>query len=90
MIRSLYHFLVSLFRVWHHRSRRRHIHLHWSCRLGKECSFEGNNLIFAGSVSHPQTDEYIPLVITLSNFGDVNISLDTQMDTNGDEENQNR
>ena len=51
---------------------------------------EGNNLIFAGSVSHPQTDEYIPLVITLSNFGDVNISLDTQMDTNGDEENQNR
>ena len=49
MIRSLYHFLVSLFRVWHHRSRRRHIHLHWSCRLGKECSFEGNNLICAGS-----------------------------------------
>ena len=44
---------------------------------------EGNNLIFAGSVSHPQTDEYIPLVITLSNFGDVNISRDTQMDTNG-------
>ena len=49
---------------------------------------EGNNLIFAGSVSHPQTDEYIPLVITLSNFGDVSISRDTQMDTNGDEENQ--
>ena len=51
---------------------------------------EGYNLIFAGSVSHPQTDEYIPLVITLSNFGDVDISVDTQMDTNGDEENQNR
>ena len=49
---------------------------------------EGNNLIFAGSVSHPQTDEYIPLVITLSNFCDVSISRDTQMDTNGDEENQ--
>lgn len=47
---------------------------------------EGNNLIFAGSVSHPQTDEYIPLVITLSNFGDVTISRDTQMDTNGVEE----
>lgn len=46
---------------------------------------EGNNLIFAGSVSHPQTDEYIPLVITLSNFGDVSISRDTEMDTNGGE-----
>lgn len=46
---------------------------------------EGNSLIFAGSVSHPQTDEYIPLVITLSNFGDVAISRDTQMDTNGGE-----
>ena len=49
---------------------------------------EGNTLIFAGSVSHPQTDEYIPLVITLSNFGDVNISRDTQMDTSGNEEEQ--
>ena len=49
---------------------------------------EGNYLIFAGSVSHPQTDEYIPLVITLSNFGDVDISRDTQMDTNGDEDDQ--
>ena len=46
---------------------------------------DGNNLIFAGSVSHPQTDEYIPLVITLSNFGDVTISRDTQMDTSGDQ-----
>lgn len=42
---------------------------------------EGHQLIFAGSVSHPQTDEYIPLVITLSNFGDVAISRDSQMDT---------
>ena len=51
---------------------------------------EGHQLIFAGSVSHPQTDEYIPLVITLSNFGDVSISRDTQMDTNGDQEDQKR
>ena len=51
---------------------------------------EGHQLIFAGSVSHPQTDEYIPLVITLSNFGDVTISRDTQMDTNGSEEEQDR
>ncbi len=47
---------------------------------------EGLQLIFAGSVCHPQTDEYIPLVITLSNFGDVTISRDTQMDTSGSEE----
>jgi hypothetical protein len=50
---------------------------------------EGNYLLFAGSVSHPQTDEYIPLVIKVSNFGDVAISRDTQMDTNGSEEEQN-
>jgi len=50
---------------------------------------EGNDLIFAGSVSHPQTDEYIPLVIKLSNFGDLSISRDTQMDTNGNEEERN-
>lgn len=50
---------------------------------------EGNFLLFAGSVSHPQTDEYIPLVIKVSNFGDVAISRDTQMDTNGSEEEQN-
>ena len=50
---------------------------------------EGNYLLFAGSVSHPQTDEYIPLVIKVSNFGNVAISRDTQMDTNGSEEEQN-
>ena len=42
---------------------------------------DGNNLVFAGSVSHPQTDEYIPLVITVGNFGDVTIKRDDQMDT---------
>ena len=44
---------------------------------------EGNNLFFAASVSHPQTDEYIPLVVTVSNFGEVGIKLDTDLDTNG-------
>ena len=44
---------------------------------------EGNNLFFAASVSHPQTDEYIPMVVTVSNFGDVGIRQDTDMDTNG-------
>ena len=46
---------------------------------------DGNNLVFAGSVSHPQTDEYIPLVITVSNFGDVTLKRDDQMDTSGNE-----
>lgn len=44
---------------------------------------DGNNLVFAGSVSHPQTDEYIPLVVTVSNFGDVTIKRDELMDTTG-------
>ena len=42
---------------------------------------DGNNLVFAGSVSHPQTDEYIPLVVTVSNFGKVTIKRDDLMDT---------
>ena len=49
---------------------------------------DGKNLVFAGSVSHPQTDEYIPLVVTLSNFGDVSIKRDDQMDTNSTQEQQ--
>lgn len=44
---------------------------------------DGNHLVFAGSVSHPQTDEYIPLSITVSNFSDITIKRDDQMDTNG-------
>ena len=44
---------------------------------------EGNNLFFAASVCHPQTDEYIPMVVSVSNLGDVGIKLDKQLDTNG-------
>ena len=44
---------------------------------------EGNNLFFAASVCHPQTDEYIPMVVTVSNMGDVGIQPDTDLDTNG-------
>ena len=47
---------------------------------------DGNNLVFAGSVSHPQTDEYIPLVVIVSNFGNVTIKRDDQMDTNSTQE----
>ena len=49
---------------------------------------DGNNLVFAGSVSHPHTDEYIPLVVTVSNFGNVTIKRDDQMDTNSTQEQQ--
>ncbi|MBR5747787.1 MAG: DUF4738 domain-containing protein [Prevotella sp.] len=45
---------------------------------------EGNNLFFAASVCHPQTDEYIPMVVSVNNLGEVGIRLDNQMDTNGD------
>ena len=41
---------------------------------------EGNQLYFAASVCHPQTDEYIPLVVTVSNFGEVGISRDQDLE----------
>lgn len=41
---------------------------------------EGNQLFFAASVCHPQTDEYIPMVVTVSNFGEVGIARDQQME----------
>lgn len=45
---------------------------------------EGSNLRFAASVCHPQTDEYIPLVVEVSPSGQVNVSRDTQLDTSAD------
>jgi len=44
---------------------------------------EGDNLIFAASVGSPDvlSDEYIPLVITLSRMGNVNIQKDTRLDS---------
>ena len=44
---------------------------------------DDQNLEFAASVSLPQTDEYIPLEVTIDNFGNVKIERDSQMDTNG-------
>ena len=49
---------------------------------------DGNLLVFAASVCHPQTDEYIPLIITISNLGDVGIKRDEDLDTYGSEEQQ--
>ena len=45
---------------------------------------EGVNLFFAASVCHPQTDEYIPMVVTVSSLGEVGIRRDTDLDTYGD------
>ena len=44
---------------------------------------ETDHLIFAASVGSPDkmSDEYVPLVMKISRFGDVSISKDTQMDT---------
>ncbi len=42
---------------------------------------DGDWLIFGASVGHPQTDEYIPLVIRLSRMGELTIKRDLQMDT---------
>ena len=46
---------------------------------------DAEKIHFAASVSHPQTDEYIPLVMTVNRTGGVTILRDTQMDTNGGE-----
>ncbi len=51
---------------------------------------DGLNLVFAGSVSHPQTDEYIPLVLTVSNLGAISVKRDDQMDTNSTQEPQSQ
>lgn len=41
---------------------------------------------FAASVSHPQTDEYIPLVVVIDRMGNMTIARDTEMDVNGQQE----
>lgn len=47
---------------------------------------DGQKLNFAASISLPQTDEYIPLEVTVDNFGNVNIVRDNTMDTQGETE----
>lgn len=51
---------------------------------------DGDWLEFAASVCHPQTDEYIPLIVRLSRMGEVTIQRDSQMDTTSIEEEQGR
>ena len=47
---------------------------------------DGDWLEFAASVCHPQTDEYIPLIVRLSRMGELAVQRDSQMDTNAFEE----
>ena len=44
---------------------------------------EGNTLVFAASVGNPDksSDEYVPLVLKIDNFGNVSVSKDTNLDT---------
>ena len=51
---------------------------------------EGDNLIFAASVGSPDalSDEYIPILLTVSRMGDVSIKRDTTMDTNASAEDE--
>ncbi len=49
---------------------------------------DGDYLVFGASVGHPQTDEYIPLVVKLSRMGDITILQDTQLDTNSPQQEQ--
>ena len=46
---------------------------------------DGDWLEFAASVCHPQTDEYIPLIVRLSRMGELAIKRDSQMDTSAEE-----
>ncbi len=47
---------------------------------------EGDTILFAASVSLPQTDEYIPLTISLTQNGATKVARDTRMDTCAEDE----
>jgi hypothetical protein len=48
---------------------------------------DGQQVLFAGSVSHPQTDdEYIPFIITVDNMGEIDIRRDVDLDTSGNDD----
>ena len=46
---------------------------------------DGQTLRFAASVSHPGTDEYIPIVLVIDRFANMSVKLDTQLDTSADD-----
>ena len=49
--------------------------------------FRSNNLCFAASVGSPDvmSDEYLPLVVKISKMGEVSISKDQLLDTEGND-----
>ena len=47
---------------------------------------EGGVLKLAASVAHPNTDEYIPLIVSIDKTGAMHIERDKSLDTNGEEE----
>jgi hypothetical protein len=49
---------------------------------------DGDWLVFGASVGHPQTDEYIPLVIRLSRMGVLEVRQDQEMDTTNPQQDQ--
>ena len=49
---------------------------------------DGNYLEFAASVCLPQTDEYIPLEVKIDNYGNMSIKRDSEMDTNGGDDDE--
>ena len=48
---------------------------------------KGDNLLFAASVGSPDvtSDEYVPMVLKITRMGEVSISQDTSLDTEGNE-----
>lgn len=48
-----------------------------------------DKMYFAASVGNPDksSDEYVPLVLTVSHLGEITVNKDTQLDTQSDEEN---
>ena len=43
-------------------------------------------LIVAASVSHPNTDEYIPILIKIDRNGNIKMERDVNLDTTSEEE----
>lgn len=52
---------------------------------------ENDCLVFAASVGSPDvtSDEYVPLVVKISRYGEVTMGIDNQLDTGSDEEDDN-
>lgn len=47
---------------------------------------ENGVIIFAASVSHPNTDEYIPILVKIDRMGNISMERDTNLDTTAEEE----